>query len=99
MKHRDRSEDDLDVPDLYAKGIPSAVKKCELESQHDGVYYGDDNVCNPKGIGIAFSAVEDPFCENWCHSSHAAEGGTVSVCPDPEVTVSFSTGMCRARLR
>jgi len=99
VEHRDRSEDNLDISDLYAEGISSAVKKCEFESQYDGVYYGDDNVCNAESIGVAFPAVEHPCCENGRHPAHSAEVTAVSVYPDPGATASFSFDMCWARLR
>ena len=99
MEYRDRSEDDLNIPDLYAEGIPSAVKKCEFGSQYDGVYYGEDNVCNAESIGVAFSAIEDPWCENRRHPAHNAEVAAVSVCPDPGATASFPIDLCWARLR
>jgi hypothetical protein len=84
MEHRDRSEDDLDIPDLYTERMTSAVQNREFESQYNGVYYGDDNVCDSEGISVAFSAIEHPWCEDGRHPAHNVVVATVPVYPDQE---------------
>lgn len=83
MEHRHRSEDYLDIPDLYTKCIPSSIEKCEFECKDDRVYYCDDNVCNPKSVSVACSAIELSWCENGRHYAHSVVVATASVCPDP----------------
>lgn len=75
MQHKHRCENDLDIPYLQTKSLPTSMEEEKLDTQYQRVQYGDNNVSDTKTVEIGpCCAIEYSWAQQRRHGDHAVWG-------------------------